>query len=192
MGDGQLTTVRQVRAVALADDDVIFSASRDTTVRRWTRQPASPPSYDGSLVSHGSAFINAVAYVPPSEAYRHGLVVSGGQEAIIEVKAADKSAEQDADALLLGHSGNVCALTVSDDGRLIVSGSWDGEARVWEVGKWDSSTVLKGHEGSVWAVLVYDADTIITGTRSCGHFGVPVPHLTIHRLGRPVHPHVQP
>jgi WD40 repeat protein len=73
--------------------------------------------------------------------------------------------EDDADALLLGHGSNVCALDASADGKLIISGSWDTDARVWQVGKWgEESTLLKGHEASVWAVLSYDESTIITGT----------------------------
>lgn len=91
--------------------------------------------------------------------------MSGGQDAIIELRQPGKSPQDNADALLLGHSGNICALDVSEDGRTIVSGSWDTEARVWKIGKWDAATaVLQGHEGSVWAVLAYDKETILTGT----------------------------
>ena len=45
----------------------------------------------------------------------------------------------------------------------MVSGSWDGSARVWKVGKWECEALLEGHQGSVWAVLAYDEETIITG-----------------------------
>lgn len=54
-------------------------------------------------------------------------------------------------------------MDVSQDGKYIVSGSWDTDARLWEVGNWGKSTVLEGHEASVWAVLAYDEETIITG-----------------------------
>lgn len=91
--------------------------------------------------------------------------MSGGRDAIIELRQPGKSPQDNADALLLGHAGNVCALDVSDDGRTIVSGSWDNEARIWQVGKWDAATaVLQGHEGSVWTVLAYDKETVLTGT----------------------------
>lgn len=63
---------------------------------------------------------------------------------------------------MLGHSHNVCALDVDPAGIFIVSGSWDADARIWPVGKWECSAVLGGHEGSVWAVLAYDSDTVIT------------------------------
>lgn len=45
----------------------------------------------------------------------------------------------------------------------MVSGSWDGSARLWRIGKWECETLLDGHEGSVWSVLAYDSNTIITG-----------------------------
>jgi phospholipase A-2-activating protein len=89
--------------------------------------------------------------------------VSGGKDQIIDVRQPSKSLEDNADALLLGHGSNVCALDASADGTLIISGSWDTDARVWKVGQWESSTVLRGHNASVWAVLAYDSSTIITG-----------------------------
>lgn len=47
----------------------------------------------------------------------------------------------------------------------MVSGSWDGSARIWKVGKWECDAILEGHQGSVWTVLAYDRKTIITGER---------------------------
>ena len=64
---------------------------------------------------------------------------------------------------MLGHAHNVCALDVSPKHDFVVSGSWDGTARVWAVGKWECSAILEGHGGSVWAVLAYDSDIIVTG-----------------------------
>ena len=101
--------------------------------------------------------------MPPSPEYPEGLIVSGGREAIIDVRQPSRLAHDNADGLLLGHSANVCALHVSEDGRMIVSGGWDAEARVWQVGKWEAQAVLGDHKGSVWAVLAYDRETVITG-----------------------------
>ena len=52
-----------------------------------------------------------------------GLVLSGGQETIIEAREPLGIAKPDADYLLLGHANNVCALDTYGD--IIVSGSWD-------------------------------------------------------------------
>ncbi|KAF2834954.1 ubiquitin homeostasis protein lub1 [Patellaria atrata CBS 101060] len=168
MGDFKLSASLQgheddVRGVSFPDPKVVLSASRDATVRLWKLLSSSPPTYDCTLSSHGSAFINAVAYVPSSDKFPDGLIVSGGKDTIIEVRQPGRQPSENADALLLGHAANVCALDVSADGRTIVSGGWDAEARIWTVGQWEGSIVLQGHEGSVWAVLAYDRETIITG-----------------------------
>ena len=141
----------------------VLSASRDSTVRIWNLLSDNPPQYDCSISSHGSAFINAVAYLPPSADYPEGLIISGGKDTIIEVRRPGKAPEETAEALLLGHAHNVCALDVSVDGDFVVSGSWDGSARVWRIGKWECDALLEGHDGSVWTVLAYDAKIIITG-----------------------------
>lgn len=153
-----------MRSVAYPIPGLVLSASRDATVRLWRLAASKPPTYDCTLSSHGSSFVNAVAFIPPTAGFPDGLVVSGGKDTIIEVRQPSKAPHDNADALLLGHQGNVCALDVSEDQRLIISGGWDASARVWQVGKWESSTVLQGHEASVWAVLAYDRETILTGT----------------------------
>lgn len=147
--------------------NAVFSASRDATVRLWKLVSTPPPTYDYTITAHGQAFINALTYLPPSPEYPEGLVLSGGQDTIIEARQPSKNADDNADAMLLGHGHNICALDVSPDGQWVVSGSWDSTARLWKVGKWETEVVLEGHEASVWAVLAYDKDTIITGTISC-------------------------
>jgi phospholipase A-2-activating protein len=139
------------------------SASRDFTVRVWAQQSSNPPAWDSTIKTHGKEFVNTLAVVPPSSEFPEGLIVSGGKDQIIDVRQPGKGLDDDADALLIGHGNNVCALDVSQDGKYIVSGSWDMEARLWEVGKWGDSTLLQGHTASVWAVLAYDSNTIITG-----------------------------
>jgi phospholipase A-2-activating protein len=132
-------------------------------VRLWSLQSSDPPSYDSTIKTHGKEFVNSLAIVPASSAFPDGLIVSGGKDQIIDVRQPSKALGDDADALLLGHGANICALDASQDGKLIISGSWDTDARVWQVGKWGDSTVLEGHTASVWAVLAYDAANIITG-----------------------------
>lgn len=53
-----------------------------------------------------------------------GLVISGGQDTIIEVREPDSDPGKDPQYLLLGHTHNVCALDTFNS--VIVSGSWDG------------------------------------------------------------------
>jgi len=91
------------------------------------------------------------------------LIISGGQDAIIELRRPGASPQDRPDALLLGHQGNVCSLDVSEDSKAFVSGSWDSDARVWQLGKMEVASVLQGHEANVWAVLWYNREAIITG-----------------------------
>ncbi|KAJ4329879.1 WD repeat protein Lub1 [Didymella glomerata] len=153
-----------VRSVAFPSAASIISASRDSTVRLWKLESTTPPTYDCTIVkTHGKEFVNSLAIVPPSSQYPEGLIASGGKDQIIDVRQPGKSIEDNADALLIGHGNNVSALDVSQDGKYIVSGGWDMEARLWEVGKWGESLKLGEHGAAVWAVLAYDSNTIITG-----------------------------
>jgi phospholipase A-2-activating protein len=154
----------QVKGVSFPSPKAIISASRDGTVRLWKLLSDSPPLYDSTISSNSPAFVNAVAYLPPSSQFVEGLIISGGKEAIIDVRQPSKAPDKSADALLLGHSSNVCSLDVDQEGKFIVSGSWDNDARIWPVGKWESEVVLKGHDHAPWAVLAYSSDTIITGS----------------------------
>lgn len=154
-----------MRSVVFPEPNVVLSASRDSTVRVWKLLSATPPHVDCTISSHGSDFINALAYLPPNAQFSEGLIVSGGKDTIIDVRRPGRSPEDNAEALLLGHSGNVCALDADPEGQWIVSGSWDAQARIWKVGKWECDAVLEGHQGSVWAVLAWAPDIVVTGKR---------------------------
>lgn len=81
-----------------------------------------------------------------------------------------RSPDDNAEALLLGHAGNICALDVDPTGQWVVSGAWDAQSRVWPVGKWECEAVLEGHEGSVWAVLAWSSELVITGELRIGNW----------------------
>lgn len=111
-----------------------------------------------------------MTYIRPGQAqgYEDGLVVSGGQDTIIEVRKPTATPSDNAERLLIGHGHNVCTLDVSPKGTWIVSGGWDGQARVWSVGKWETELLLK-HDSedsvrSVWSVLALDENTVVTGS----------------------------
>lgn len=156
-----------MRSIVFAEKRSILSASRDGTVRYWHLKSAPSTDYDYAIVSHSPSFINAITYLPPSSQHPHGLCVSGGKEAIIEVRHPTKPAHSGPEQMLLGHEGNVCALHSFATPHLqyIVSGSWDSSAKVWDLDKGEAVATLEGHSGSVWAVLAYDEERVITGQR---------------------------
>lgn len=110
----------------------------------------------------GPAWLLSLAYLPPNKQFSEGLIISGGKEPVIDVRQPSKTPDDNAEALLLGHTDTVSALAVDPAGKYIVSGSWDKTARIWPLGKWDSEAILQGHTSSVLAILLYDSETIIT------------------------------
>lgn len=149
--------------MAFPNPNAVLSASRDATVRLWKLMSSPPPLYDYTITAHSTSFINSLAYYPPTAEFPEGLVLSGGKDTIIEARQPGKAVDDNADAMLLGHGHNVCALDVCPEGGWIVSGSWDCTARLWKINKWECEASFGGHDGSVWTVLAYDKDTIITG-----------------------------
>lgn len=179
----------QVRSVLFPSPDTVISASRDNTLRVWRTPSQKPPAFDGTIATQGQEWLNTLAYLPPTSEYPDGLIVSGGKDTIIEVKKPRSTPADNAERLLIGHAHNVCSLDVSPKGTYIVSGSWDKQAIVWRVGKWEPELILSGHDASVWGVLALDENTVVTGaadekihiydlTSSSG--GIVQPRSTIH------------
>ncbi|KAL5529556.1 hypothetical protein ACEPAG_5541 [Sanghuangporus baumii] len=150
-----------VRAVASPSNDLVLSASRDKTVRSWTRTSSNAFSQDYTFRA-GNKFLNAITYIPPSSEAPRGYMVTGGNEAIINVYPLDAPSDEPRYALV-GHTDNVCTLNASPSG-LLISGSWDRTARVWR--NFQQVYELKGHEQSVWAALILDEaeETFLTGS----------------------------
>ncbi|KAF5373632.1 hypothetical protein D9758_000932 [Tetrapyrgos nigripes] len=149
-----------VRAVRSPTNDLVLSASRDTTAISWQRQSGSSLFAPETVFRPGSRYVNAVAYLPPTAESSKGYVVTGGQEAIINIFSLSNP-KDDPDFTLLGHSENICALDVSAGGA-IISGSWDRTAKVWK--DFSLAYELKGHEQSVWAVLAIDEEQALTAS----------------------------
>ncbi|TCD70923.1 hypothetical protein EIP91_000829 [Steccherinum ochraceum] len=149
-----------VRAVSSPSDNLVLSASRDTTAISWTRPSSNVPFQKQAVLRAGSRFVSAVTYIPPSQGAPEGYAVTGGQDTIINVFSL-ASASEEPSFSLLGHTQNVCALHATSDGT-IISGSWDQTARVWK--NFALAYELIGHQQSVWAVLAIDSDQFLTGS----------------------------
>src|SRR5205823_8396914 len=53
-----------------------------------------------------------------------------------------------------GHESWVTSLVLTPDGKKLLSGSWDGTVRVWDVDRGKDPVVLEGHEARIFAVAV--------------------------------------
>ncbi|KAM5530207.1 hypothetical protein V8D89_016121 [Ganoderma adspersum] len=148
-----------VRAVVGPTNDLILSASRDSTAISWNRTGGASFAQTSTLRA-GSRWINAVAYLPPAPGAPEGYAVTGGQDTVINIFALP-STKGEPSFSLLGHTENVCALHAAEDGT-IISGSWDKTAKVWKDFKLLHDLV--GHQQSVWTVLAIDGSQYLTGS----------------------------
>ncbi|KAK6500678.1 hypothetical protein TWF506_003443 [Arthrobotrys conoides] len=174
-----------VKDVLFVDPTTIISCSRDATVRIWnylvveeegegnndaytgpssetpSESDVTKPTASGfvdTINSNAQGFVNCLAYMKPDDDHPKGLVISAGQESLIDVRPPGYLGP-DAAYLLIGHSGNVCSLDVH--GTTIISGSWDKTAIVWK--NWEKKYVLEGHTAAVWAVMAVSDTEFITG-----------------------------
>ncbi|KAH6918330.1 phospholipase A-2-activating protein [Coprinopsis sp. MPI-PUGE-AT-0042] len=150
-----------VRALAAPTNDLVLSASRDTTAIAWNRSaPGSHEWTNETVLRAGSRYINAVGFVPPTPDAPKGYAVTAGQETVINLFDLSKPRD-DPNYTLVGHTENVCTLDVSPAGT-IISGSWDKTAKVWK--NFSLVHELKGHQQSVWAVKIVEEDTYLTAS----------------------------
>ncbi|KDR73567.1 hypothetical protein GALMADRAFT_72349 [Galerina marginata CBS 339.88] len=149
-----------VRALSSPTDQLILSASRDSTAISWQKSPSDSEFKAEVVLRAGSRYVNSVAYIAPTLDAPKGYAVTGGQDSVVNVFNL-QTPKDDPDFCLLGHLDNVCALDVTPSGT-IISGSWDKTAKVWK--NFKLAYDLKGHQQSVWAVLGVDEDQFLTGS----------------------------
>jgi cytochrome c len=103
-----------------------------------------------TLIEHNAA-VNVAEFSPDG----HWLATGGDDHQVLVWRVADLQSQGDAAVpyQLNAHRGKVVGLSFSRDGRNLVSSSWDGTARVWNldlIADGDPlAMTLDGHEGPV-------------------------------------------
>nr|XP_019009704.1 uncharacterized protein I206_05264 [Kwoniella pini CBS 10737]OCF48485.1 hypothetical protein I206_05264 [Kwoniella pini CBS 10737] len=144
-----------VKAVLAISNDMIASASRDSSVGIWTRKGDSGFQLKTLLNGH-HAYVNSLAFIPATDD-TDDLLASGGNSSLILLHSL-KTLVPESQHCLIGHSLNVCALAYSTKFQKLISGSWDQTARVWSKSsaEWTTDVVLEGHEQAVWGVSIVE------------------------------------
>lgn len=130
-----------VRGLTVVDDTII-SCSRDGTVKKWLGKIPSTV-----LNSSAGSFINAIDNIGS------GLIASGGKDCIIFINSIDDT-EVDVGTIsnLIGHQNNICSLFSKNN--LLISSSWDGTAKVWDVSNFETIYTLDNGNSVLDAIIV--------------------------------------
>ncbi|TYZ59095.1 hypothetical protein PybrP1_007215 [[Pythium] brassicae (nom. inval.)] len=143
-----------VRAICALENDVVLTGAMDATAKSWL------PSADGGYESLESATLyDHEHWVTAAVRLPGGGFATGAMDKKIRLFAADSTRV----AELAGHDGGVISLALSACGTFLLSGSWDGSARVWDLRSRACVHVLAGHENGV-CVLGLPNGVIVTGS----------------------------
>lgn len=131
-----------VRAVVFGDENVLFSASYDMTVRRWDAASGQPTATQTT----NSDKLRAIVV-----SSRKALLLAGGNEPQIRVwNLADLSPQSPVTV----NSSIVPTIDISTDGRWLVSGHWDGYVRVRDLDGGEERTKFRSNVSAVRCVRI--------------------------------------
>jgi cytochrome c len=138
-----------VRAIVVTPDgDSAVSGSFDQSAIVWSLDEGAARQV---LRFHDGA-VNAVALLTNG-----GFLTAGEDGRIVLWRRSATAPEQVIDA----HKGPIVALSVSADGDLVASASWDGTARVTPLAG-GAVRVLEGHQGNVNGVAFLPGGGVVT------------------------------
>lgn len=134
------------------DGKYIVSSSSDRTTRIWDMKTRKCID----ILEHGLNY-GQPAFFDPNDKY---IYMSSGTNILIwDVKTREFI------DTLRGHTDFVISASISNDGKYIVSASFDGTARIWNVETRKCINILKGHTSPVNSVL-FSPDNKYIGSAS--------------------------
>uniref|UniRef100_A0AAV1TF46 Phospholipase A-2-activating protein n=1 Tax=Peronospora matthiolae TaxID=2874970 RepID=A0AAV1TF46_9STRA len=146
-----------VRCLASLSNDTLVTGAMDSVARIYTRDSnAAVRSF--SAIESASIFDHE-HWVTASVALANGGFATGSMDK--KIRLFDAKGQRV--GLLSGHEGGVISLALSVDKKLLLSGSWDGTARVWSLETQKCLQVLPGHENGV-CVLGLPDGSFVTGS----------------------------
>ncbi|KAG3118667.1 hypothetical protein PI124_g4087 [Phytophthora idaei] len=146
-----------VRCISSLSNDLLLTGAMDSVARLWLHDSSSAL---GNFVDMDSAVIfDHEHWITASLALEGGGFATGSMDKNIRLFDAQGQRY----GLLQGHEGGVISLTLSTDKKLLLSGSWDGTARVWSLETLQCLQVLPGHENGV-CVLGLPDGSLVTGS----------------------------
>jgi RNA polymerase sigma factor (sigma-70 family) len=143
--------------------DLRTGTEKKTRKRDWREWVAALPSDDlvtRSGTGRGLAEVYCLAYAPDGQS----LAVGGNNAALLVLEAKSLQVTRALMGPRNGHQGTVGSVSFSPDSKVLVSGSGDKTAKLWDPGSGKLLQSLEGHEGTVNAVaLSADGRMLATG-----------------------------
>lgn len=126
-----------------------------------------PLSLDDSETPFG---IKQFAYIDwrrrDDDQYQRLLSAVKNEKTELPESQSEETTKTDTVKILKGHSLSVFGVSISADGKLIISGSVDKTIRIWETESGKCLKVLEGHSDAVLGVSISaDSKLIISGSR---------------------------
>ncbi|KAL4108798.1 hypothetical protein PRIC1_000507 [Phytophthora ramorum] len=146
-----------VRCISSLPNDLLVTGAMDSVARVWLRDSSS--ALNSFVAMESATIFDHEHWVTASVALKGGGFATGSMDK--NVRLFDAQGQRV--GLLRGHEGGVISLATSTDGKLLLSGSWDGTARVWNLETQQCMHVLPGHENGV-CVLGLPDGSLVTGS----------------------------
>ncbi|XP_001606082.1 phospholipase A-2-activating protein isoform X4 [Nasonia vitripennis] len=150
-----------VRALAVASDGSIVSASRDKSAIFWKFQDGN---FVGNVVMRGhSNFVSSVCIINPTQKHPKGLIITGSNDNHIFIY---NPGEEQPVHKIKAHENTVCCLRTSSlDPTAFVSSSWDFSAKMWSLDDLEKPQMTYlGHSAAVWCVSDLANGSVVTGS----------------------------
>ncbi|KAH8738914.1 hypothetical protein FG386_000780 [Cryptosporidium ryanae] len=140
-----------IRCVCILEDDRIVTGGLDNKIYIWNNIGYNNWRWERCLSHHTRYVLALEASKSSLDKYQKNTFYSGGLDQIIYRVSADNG------KILLtfeGHKSAICSIKEICELNLLVSGSWDGNARIWDLDSSVCKHILSGHSHAVTIGLV--------------------------------------
>lgn len=142
-----------VRAISALPNGMLLSGSIDKTLKLFNLSNSGRYEFDKELSYHDNFVYSICPQVSGS-----GWFTGGKDNKIMMIDAEGNPMQE-----LLGHEGAVNSLC-QVNGTELISGSWDGTAKIWDIETGKAKQTLEGHSYAT-SVLGLPNGVIITGSQ---------------------------
>jgi len=136
----------------------VFTGAEDACVRKFSVGAATGEVEATAVVIQHDHWVTALTYLAPGNAvFPDGALLTGCRDGVVRIYTSEGALLKE----LRGHEAGV--ISFSWAGALLVSGSWDGTARVWDLSTGMEVKKLPGHENGV-SVLGLSQNVVATAS----------------------------